>query len=113
MSTITESELPKTISGSHADHNVHDAFVSQVDDGSSSSLSEPDDRTGNEDGDDAQDAEEDVSDDFDTEAETERIEETPQKQRNVLLTMSNAVFPNGEFIVGEEQREGSAMGKYP
>ena len=95
------------------DSNVRDSLLNQVDDGSSSSLSDPDDRTGNEDGDDAQDGEEDGSDVYDTEAETERLEKTPRKQRDVLLTLSDGAFPDGEdLVVGEEQREGLPMGEY-
>ena len=83
-----------------------------VDDGSSSGLSDPDDRTGNEDGNDAQDVEEDGSDVYDTEAETERLEETPRTQRNVLLTPSvTTLVQHRGSRTGEEQREETPTGK--
>ena len=113
MSTLVESELSKLVSAPRVDRTTHDGLLDQVDDDSSSSLSEPDDRTGNEDGDDAQCAEEDISDEFDTEAETERLEKTPRKQRDVLLTPSNTAFPEGEeLVVRVEQREASPIGEY-
>lgn len=113
MSTITKSELLNLVSEPHLSRAVDDDSLDQVDDGSSSSLSEPDDRTGNEDGDDAQDAEADGSDGFDTEAETERLEKTPRKQRNVLLTSPNKAFPRGEgFLVEVDEQGASLMGEH-
>ena len=69
--------------------------------GSSSSLSEPGDRSADEasnpqtgqDGEEIDDLEE-----SDTEAETERLEKTPRNQRNVLLTPANGVLQQPEGL---------------
>lgn len=63
-----------------------------VEDGSSSSLSEPGDQSDNQDFDDQEDAED--LDNYDTEAETERLEETPRKPRNVVVGSTNGVYRN-------------------
>ena len=87
---------------------VHNNLLDQVDDGTSSSLSDPGDRTGNEDAEDAQDPEVDGSDAYDTEAETERLEKTPRKQRNVLLTSSTGSCNDREGLAADQaQIEGS------
>ena len=110
---IAEEKILKMAAETPVGSATHNSLPGRVDDGSSSGLSDPDDRTGNEDGDDALDPEEDGTDAYDTEAETERLEETPQKQRNVLLTPSNGTFPDHEDLrVDEEQREGTAIGEY-
>lgn len=113
MSTITESKLPPRTSDAAVGSTVLSNLLGQVEDGSSSSLSDPDDRTGNEDVDDARDGEEDRSEAYDTEAETERLERTPRKQRNVLLTSSDGTLPKREGSTTDHQRrEESAGGKY-
>ena len=110
MSTIAEEKILQMA----AENTVgRKSPPGRVDDGSSSGLSDPDDRTGNEDGDDLPDPGEDGSDAYDTEAETERLEETPRKQRNVLLTPSNEIFPDEEDPrIDEEQREETPVGEY-
>ena len=113
MSTIAEEKILQMAAEPFVDNDIHDSLLGRVDDGSSSGLSDPDDRTGNEVGDDAPDPEEDGSDAYDTEAETERIEETPRNQRNVLLTPSNGTLPDYEDLrVGDQQRAGKLVGGY-
>lgn len=61
----------------------------------SSSLSEIGDRTGNEDIGSTRLAPLDGSEANDTEAETERLEDSPQRTRKHTLTSSNRILSNG------------------
>ena len=112
MTTIAEQRIAQVPDEPLVGVVATENLPSQVGEGSSSDLSEPDDRTGNEDGSNAQDPEEDGSDVFDTEAETERLEETPRKQRNVLLTPSiTTLADHRDLKTDHEQRAGTTIGK--
>ncbi len=112
MTTIAEEKIIQEPAERLVDNVAIDGLPAQAEEGSSSGLSDPDDRTGNEDGNDAQEVEEEGSEAYDTEAETERLEETPQKQRNVLLTPSiTALADQSALRTDEEQREETPDGK--
>ena len=83
----------------HPPHNLQYSIDAPPDgDDQSSSLSEIGDRAGNDDPDSTRISHVDGSDANDTEAETERLEDSPQnerKRRNVVLTASNQALGNG------------------
>lgn len=97
MSTHTTEPLAETPLVPRAAESVFPVAANHQGSTSSSSLSDPGDRSADEDA--AQGIEsrednivEDLDGASDTEAETERLEKTPRKRRNVLLTEVNAVL---------------------
>lgn len=99
MTTNTATSLPgmavehMSYIVSEVINNGENANVQQADvDDRSSSLSELGERAGHEEGDNISHGDSEVND---TEAETERLEESPQKQRelhNVILASTNGMY---------------------
>lgn len=107
LPVVAQLADPQSLIGAVA---LHDTRSPPADDSSSSSLSEPEDRSADEHvlvaqlshGDnDIRNYQSDES--LDTEAETERLEKSPQAPRNVLLTPANVPLSDPEELSGDER----------